>query len=195
MSLYKGTSIEQDGRFASKDKKLLSKLEYPPEYATKIKKDSVNIKVIQTWIDKKLVDILGFEDECISNFIINLIEESEEYIDPKKIQYNITGFLDTNTYKFMQDFWKLLISAQSTTDGIPDELIKEKKEELLISIQKRKERIKFLDDYFAEINNKNNNEPDIIIYEKKHKKHHSRSRSKRHHHRHHHHSHKSSNIK
>ena len=153
MSFFKGTSINQDGRFINKDKKLIEKIEFPPEYATQINKNKLNLEIIKSWVDKKLTDILGFEDECLCSYIINLIDEYEEYIEPKKIHYAITGFLDNKTYIFMQDFWKLLISAQKTPDGIPRELIEEKKEEIIQQTQKQKQKLKFLDDLL----NKNEN--------------------------------------
>lgn len=154
MSFFKGTSINQDGRFINKDKKLIEKIDFPPEYSTQINKNKLNLEIIKSWVDKKLTDILGFEDECLCSYIINLIDEYEEYIDPKKIHYAITGFLDNKTYTFMQDFWKLLISAQKTPDGIPRELIEEKKEEIIQQTQKQKQKLKFLDDLL----NKNENQ-------------------------------------
>ena len=146
MTFYKGTSITQDGRFKNKDKQLLEKLNFPEEYSIPIHKSKLNLKIIKSWIDKKLNDILGFDDECLTNYIINLIEDSDDVLEPKKIQYAITGFLDSSTYDFMKDFWKLLISAQKTPDGIPRELIEEKKKEIIQNAEKQKEKMKFLED-------------------------------------------------
>ena len=146
MAFYKGTSLSQDGRFKNKDKKLISQMIFPPEYETQVYKDKINISLIKSWIDKRLNDILNFEDECISNYIINLIEESEEVIEPKKIHYAMTGFLDNQTYDFMKDLWKLLISAQNAKDGIPRELIEEKKKEIIDKNNKQQVKIKFLDE-------------------------------------------------
>lgn len=160
MSFFKGTSINQDGRFINKDKKLIEKIEFPPEYSTQINKNKLNLTIIKSWIDKKLTDILGFEDECLCSYIINLIDEYEEYIEPKKIHYAITGFLDNKTYTFMQDFWKLLISAQKTPDGIPRELIEEKKQEIIQQTQRQKQKLKFLDDLLNKNENKKNPKED-----------------------------------
>ena len=146
MAFYKGTNVNQDGRFMNADKKLIEKMKTPPEYKIQIHKNKINLSIIKSWINKKLNDILGFEDDTLTNFIINLIEEFDDIIDPKKIQYSITGFLDDKTYSFMEEFWKILISAQNTINGIPEELIEEKKKEIIQDVQNKYKKMKFLDD-------------------------------------------------
>ena len=42
----------------------------------------------------------------------------------------ITGFLDKDAPSFSKDLWKLLLSAQSSTQGVPKELLEAKKQEL-----------------------------------------------------------------
>lgn len=47
------------------------------------------------------------------------------------MQINLTGFLNgKNAREFMGELWALLISAQSTADGIPTELLDLKKDEI-----------------------------------------------------------------
>lgn len=182
MSFFKGTSIEQDGRFVNKDKKLIEKMEFPPEFDTQVSKTKINLQIIKSWIEKKLNDILGFDDDCLCSYIINLIDECDELIEPKKIQYAITGFLDNKTYEFMQEFWKILISAQKTPDGIPRELIEEKKEEIIKQTKKQKEKLKFLDDIFKKDKENENKPRSRSSSEDRHR--HSHSRRHHHHHRH-----------
>ena len=146
MAFYKGTNVNQDGRFMNADKKLIEKMKIPPEYKIQIHKNKINLTIIKSWINKKLNDILGFEDDTLTNFIINLIEEYDDIIDPKKIQYSITGFLDDKTYTFMEELWKILISAQNTINGIPEELIEEKKKEIIQDVHNKYKKMKFLDD-------------------------------------------------
>ena len=134
---------------------------------------------MKSWIEKKLNDILGFDDDCLCSYIINLIDECDELIEPKKIQYAITGFLDNKTYEFMQEFWKILISAQKTPDGIPRELIEEKKEEIIKQTEKQKEKLKFLDDIFKKDKDRPQSKSSS---EDRHR--HSHSRRHHHHHRH-----------
>lgn len=47
------------------------------------------------------------------------------------MQINLTGFLNgKKAREFMGELWKLLMSAQSSGDGIPVELVNAKKEEI-----------------------------------------------------------------
>lgn len=59
------------------------------------------------------------------------------------MQINMTGFLNgKNARQFMDELWALLLSAQESENGIPEELIAQKKEEIL----KREEDAKLLHD-------------------------------------------------
>lgn len=46
------------------------------------------------------------------------------------MQINLTGFLESNTKKFVTELWNLLLSAQNSVGGIPAIFIEQKKEEL-----------------------------------------------------------------
>ena len=68
--------------------------------------------------------------------VVNLVMaelEKDTEPDPRRIQINITGFLDKNAAPLTLELWNLLLSAQdnyqSGRKGIPSELIKEKMEE------------------------------------------------------------------
>lgn len=51
--------------------------------------------------------------------------------DPKFMQINITGFLQSkNAREFMKELWTLLLSAQENIGGIPSEFMEKKKEEI-----------------------------------------------------------------
>ena len=47
------------------------------------------------------------------------------------MQINLTGFLEKRTPEFMRDLWTMLLSAQSGTGGIPQEVLERKKQEIL----------------------------------------------------------------
>lgn len=54
-----------------------------------------------------------------------------QYPDPKKMQINLTGFLNgKNARTFMTDLWDLLLNAQESSHGIPDQFVELKKEEM-----------------------------------------------------------------
>ena len=130
---YNGTRLGQDSRFKNPDKDILSSMKTPKSYKTTVSKHNLIIyPIIKLWLNKKISDILEFEDETLINLIINLIKSSDEKIDPKNIQYQISGFLGENTYSFMKQFWKLLINIQELhlkdKTLIPEELIPFKEE-------------------------------------------------------------------
>ena len=48
------------------------------------------------------------------------------------MQINLTGFLGGNKARtFVGELWNFLVSAQKSPDGIPEELVEMKKQELL----------------------------------------------------------------
>lgn len=47
------------------------------------------------------------------------------------MQIQLTGFLDKDTPTFCRDLWKLLLSAQTSPQGVPKELLEAKKMELI----------------------------------------------------------------
>jgi serine/arginine repetitive matrix protein 1 len=51
--------------------------------------------------------------------------------DVKSLQIQLTGFLDKDTAPFCKELWKLLLSAQTSPQGVPKELLEAKKLELI----------------------------------------------------------------
>ena len=185
---YKGTSLAQDGRFVNPDKKIQSKLNYPEEFSHKISKNKINIPIIKQWISKKINDILSFDDELLTNLIVNLIEENEnEFIDGKNIYYSIMGFLGDDTFNFCQELWKILIKGENSKNFIPIELIQEKKIEIEEEAKIKKNKMKFLEDLIKKEESLKENK---IENDKSHHHHHHRHKHKnkddsyKHHHHH-----------
>ncbi|KAK3394411.1 PWI domain-containing protein [Podospora didyma] len=112
------------------DARLLKSTKFPPEFSQKVDKSKVNMQVMKKWIASKVTEILGNEDDVIIELIFNLIEGGR-YPDIKSIQIQLTGFLDKDTAPFCKELWKLLLSAQSSPQGVPKELLEAKKLELM----------------------------------------------------------------
>ncbi|KAI5846909.1 PWI domain-containing protein [Tricharina praecox] len=114
------------------DAKLLKSTKFPPEYSKKVDMQKVNVEVMKQWIAKQVVKILANEDDVVIDFIYGMLEEGR-YVnkpDPRKIQLNLTGFLEKETPGFCKTMWTLLLSAQASPQGVPTELLEQKKEEL-----------------------------------------------------------------
>ncbi|ESK88604.1 hypothetical protein Moror_3102 [Moniliophthora roreri MCA 2997] len=128
---FKGTSADQDRRFSDKELKLLKTMKFPPEFDKKVDMRKVNLNVIKPWITKKVVELVGFEDEVVVEYAMGLLEDkSQPTPDPKKMQINLTGFLTKDTPAFMSALWNLLLEAQNDVTGVPRTFVEEKKEEL-----------------------------------------------------------------
>ncbi|OSD05163.1 PWI domain-containing protein [Trametes coccinea BRFM310] len=128
---FKGTSADQDRRFSDKELKLLKTMKFPPEFEKKVDMRKVNLSVIRPWIVKKVVELVGFEDEVVVEYAMGLLEDdSQPTPDPRRMQINLTGFLTNNTPAFMSALWKLLLEAQESPAGVPRTFVEEKKEEM-----------------------------------------------------------------
>ncbi|CAB58413.1 splicing coactivator Pwi1 [Schizosaccharomyces pombe] len=138
---YKGVAAEQETLFTTADKKLMRSTKFPASYDTKVDMKKVNIEVLKPWIATRLNELIGFEDEVVINFVYGMLEEAveasktsdsqnESTLDPRKVQLNLTGFLESNATAFTEELWSLIISASQNQYGIPEKFILEKKEEI-----------------------------------------------------------------
>lgn len=59
--------------------------------------------------------------------------------DIKSLQIQLTGFLDKDTAPFCKELWNLCLSAQTSSQGVPKELLEAKKMEL---IQEKASRVR-----------------------------------------------------
>lgn len=145
---FKGASASQDARYTDKEQKLLKTLTFPSIFKEKVDVKKINIQVLRPWIAKEISTYLGMEDDVVIEYVYSLLEEkSLSGIDPRRMQIKLTGFLENNTVKFMEDLWKLLVSAQNSIGGIPKEFLEAKKEE----IRKKMEQDEILEREFSRV--------------------------------------------
>ena len=48
-AMFKGTSVDQDPRFPDKQKKLMAKMNFPPEFDQRVDVNKVRLEVIKPW--------------------------------------------------------------------------------------------------------------------------------------------------
>jgi serine/arginine repetitive matrix protein 1 len=125
---FRGTSADQDTRFSNKQAKLLKSQKFAPELEHVVDMKKVNMDVIKPWVAHRVTELIGFEDEVLINFIYSLLEEKE--VNGKTVQIQLTGFMEKNTVKFMKELWSLLLSAQNTASGVPQQFLDAKEEEI-----------------------------------------------------------------
>ncbi|CAN0084717.1 unnamed protein product [Ectocarpus sp. 12 AP-2014] len=129
-NFFRGTTAEQDSRWGDAEKKLLRRTKFSKVLEQKVNMKKVNMDVMQRWIAQRITSLLGFEDDIVVGTCINYLSE-EGKLDPKKLQLQLTGFLEKSTGMFMEELWGLLVDAQSSLGGIPSAFLQDKKQELL----------------------------------------------------------------
>ncbi len=130
----RGVSFQQDPFQKNKLKKLFASRNFPKEFALVVDLTKVSLPRIRPWIEKKVEEILGYEDEIVSEYCVAQLEAFdpiERTVDPREIQINLEGFLgEEGAAPFMHELWKLLLSAQESPSGIPQSLVNEEKRAL-----------------------------------------------------------------
>ncbi|KAF2675251.1 hypothetical protein BT63DRAFT_436190 [Microthyrium microscopicum] len=111
------------------DAKLLKATKFPPFFNEKVDMQKVNTQVMRKWIANRISQILGEDDDVTIELCFNLLEESR-HPNIKHLQIQLTGFLEKDTPAFCEELWKLCLSAQSSPQGVPKELLEAKKLEL-----------------------------------------------------------------
>lgn len=127
-SSFRGVSLEQDGRWSKSDEKLLQQMtregKFPPIFDTKINLKRVNIAMINRWIQQRVIQLTGVDDDIIINTIVNILQTPD--ISPKRMQISVSAFLPKHAPKFMEELWALLADGQNQPGGVPSQLTEKK---------------------------------------------------------------------
>ncbi|KAL1452726.1 hypothetical protein WDU94_006930 [Cyamophila willieti] len=108
----------------------MKQMKFGDALGQKVDMSKVKLDILKPWITQKITQLLGMEDDVVVAFVYNQLE-AEKFPDPKKMQINLTGFLNgKNARLFMTDLWELLLSAQDSVSGIPEQFVEQKKEEI-----------------------------------------------------------------
>ncbi|KAK3280469.1 hypothetical protein CYMTET_11693 [Cymbomonas tetramitiformis] len=112
------------------------KIRFPVELDTPVDMKKVNLETIKPWIAERITSLLGgLEDEVLIGMVISYLEA--QYVNPKEMTVNLMSFLEKNTSLFMKELWSMLISAQDSEDGVPEQLVKAKEEQ----VRKKREEL------------------------------------------------------
>ena len=129
----RGISYQQDPFFRNKQKKLYASKSFPPEFSDKVDLSRVSLEAIRPWIERRVTQLLGDEDEIVNEYCIAQLEAYdpvERTVDPREVQINLEGFLGVDSAAIlMRELWNLLLSAQASSSGVPEELIEQQKRE------------------------------------------------------------------
>jgi serine/arginine repetitive matrix protein 1 len=86
------------------------------------------------WIVRRMTELLGgVEDDIVINMVFHFLSQSDsELINPKTLQFQLLGFLESEKAAiFVTELWTLLLAAQNSSSGIPPAFIEEKKSQLI----------------------------------------------------------------
>eukprot|EP00934_Nitzschia_sp_Nitz4_P004541 Nitzschia sp. Nitz4//scaffold171_size48012//4055//5506//NITZ4_007117-RA/size48012-processed-gene-0.32-mRNA-1//1//CDS//3329538677//4531//frame0 len=129
MPSVKGTASVADARARSK---ALKSTKFPSNFSKKVNVSKVNQPVLTQWIEQKVTEVLGFEDEIVGSTAVNLFLPSDGSVpDPRRAQLDLVGFLgEQESAKFSKEVWDMLVEAEASPSGIPQTLLEKKKQEL-----------------------------------------------------------------
>lgn len=74
-NISQGTSAEQDSRFSDKDARLLKSMKFDPILDKKVDMRKVNLGVMRPWVTKRVVELVGLEDEVVIEYAMELLED------------------------------------------------------------------------------------------------------------------------
>ena len=77
---FRGTNVEQDGRWGKADERLMKKMANAGKFSAilneKIDMSKVDLDTIGKWCKERLFEILGFEDDIVLGLLMNLLQHS-----------------------------------------------------------------------------------------------------------------------
>ena len=129
------------------------KIKYPSSfynYSNKLDLIKINKPILQLWITNEITSLLGFDDEIVTNTVINLFglstnddgtsnadnstlssQQLNETIDPKQAHVVLSGFFNEDVaFQFCIKLWEYMIDASQKPTGIPRQIIEAKKRQL-----------------------------------------------------------------
>ncbi|CDR96949.1 hypothetical protein BBBOND_0308530 [Babesia bigemina] len=136
---------------AGKERELLESKKWPACFSKSVDITKVQIDAFKPWITRRVTELMGVEDEIVVDYCLSQLKffgetdakanaenagdggrclNEKPYLDPKKLQINLTGFMAKNARIFVKELWDLLLAAQDSEYGIPQVFIDEKKREI-----------------------------------------------------------------
>lgn len=66
-------------------------MKFAPEFDIKVDMRKVELSVIRPWISKKIIELLGFEDDVLIEYVSGLLEDEENRVSAKTAFIKCTG--------------------------------------------------------------------------------------------------------
>jgi len=112
----------------NKIKKDKAGVKYPRKFSKKVSMAKVNFPVVEKWIGDTLNEQLP-DDDVVIDYVSELLQ-AEDQPDIKMIHLQMQDFLGKEqAMKFCETLWNMLMSAQDDPDGIPVQLLEQRRKE------------------------------------------------------------------
>jgi len=128
---YRGTSTDQVSYFRDKEKDALDTRNWPPIFLKLVDFSKVDMTMVQQWIEKSVEEVLGHEDDIVSDMTFTTLELAAEAqkkdsltkgkdgdFDARKLALSLEGFMGddiegpTQAMKFVHKLMNLLLESQ-----------------------------------------------------------------------------------
>ncbi|ODQ65994.1 PWI domain-containing protein [Nadsonia fulvescens var. elongata DSM 6958] len=119
---------------SASEKRDLAQMSFPRNFEEPVDMEKVNWEVMRNWMINKLDHYLP-DDDIVAEFALELFQVQNPNI--KLIQLQLKGFLEDDAGSFCSQVWDLLLSAQIDSHGIPEQLLEEKKQQIVREREKR----------------------------------------------------------
>lgn len=64
-------------------------MKFPPEFDRKVDMRKVELSVMRPWITKKVVELVGFEDEVVVEYVMGLLEDRSKPVSSNSVQLSV----------------------------------------------------------------------------------------------------------
>ena len=92
-------------------KKLMKTMKFAPNLDQKVDMEKVNLDTVKPWVVNRITSLLGFEDDVVTEFIFNLLENEKVRIVHMfvctRIELIASGSVLTAEYLFHYSLWPL----------------------------------------------------------------------------------------
>ena len=110
---FRGTSVEQDARFANKATALLQSMRFPPLYRQRVELSRVDVESIAGWVHSTVAELLGMEDDVVGALALSSLSQAKAArrpVDPRELEVTLTSFLGAKGARaFVQQLWQRLL--------------------------------------------------------------------------------------
>lgn len=127
---FSRNALASDGASASASSRK-KQTSLPSELCVKIHTDKVDVGRLKPWINDRITELLGVEDEVLIDMISVMLEESAVHKDGGHMLRQLESFLDVNARTFVVELWTHLASAQEnaktseTGKGVPSKFLRD----------------------------------------------------------------------